>query len=81
MSSVITLRVPEDTVAHLDALARQRGATRTQVILSAVEDAIARDGERRAAALEDARARLRAPLQAQADFLEETSFADEWRPF
>lgn len=79
---VITLRVPHETVEQIDALARRRGESRTQVVRRAVESEIARDAEGRADALRHMQERLRAPLEAQAEFLEKSySISDEWRTF
>lgn len=81
MSEVITLRVPLETVQQIDALARRRGESRTQVVRGAIEAEVARDGETRAEHLERLRERLREPLKAQAEFLDAASISDEWRRF
>jgi predicted DNA-binding protein len=78
---VITLRVPHETVEQIDALARRRGESRSQVIRSAVESDIARDAEGRADALRRMQERLRIPLEAQAEFLQSYSISDAWRTF
>ena len=78
---VITLRVPHETVEQIDALARRRGESQTQVVRRAVESEIARDAEGQADALRRMQERLRAPLEAQAEFLESYSISDEWRTF
>ena len=79
--AVLTVRLSAAMLDHLDALSRERGRTRSQVVLDALAGEIERDTQARQERLAAARARLQAPLQAQARFLETASIADEWRAF
>ena len=81
MSEVLSFRVPAETLAQLEQVARRRGETRTEVVLGALEDFIAHDANLRAARLEEARARLRAAAEEQSEFLDRVSVSDEWRTF
>jgi predicted transcriptional regulator len=78
---VLTLRIPSQTLAQLEQVARHRGETRTEVLLAAIEDLVSRDANVRAARLEEARARLRAAAEEQSAFLDRASVSDEWRTF
>lgn len=78
---VLTLRIPAQTLAQLEQVARHRGETRTEVVLGAIEELVSRDVNVRAARLEEARARLRAAAEEQTEFLDRVSVSDEWRTF
>ena len=80
-SAVVTVRMPEPALRRLDALAAERGLTRSQLVLQAVQAWLDADAGCRERALEALRERLRPALEAQDAFLDRVSVADEHRSF
>ena len=80
-TSILTVRLPDDEMKRLDALAAQRHQTRSQLVQQTLRTLLASDDEQRQRQLEALRERLRPAIEAQDDFLDRVSIADEHRPF
>ena len=76
-SAIVTVRMPAPELRRLDALAAERGLTRSQLVLQAVQAWLDADAGQRERALEAMRERLRPALEAQDAF--RVSVADEHR--
>ncbi len=80
-SSVLTVRLPDDDIRRLDRLAAKRRQTRSQLVQQTLRTLLQTDEEQRQRQLEGLRERLRPAIEAQNDFLDQVSIADEYRSF
>ena len=81
-SSVLTVRLPDDDLKRLDALAKKRRQTRSQLVQETLQALLDNDEEQKQRELKAMQERLRPALEAQDEFLDSvTSFADEHRRF
>jgi predicted transcriptional regulator len=81
-SSVLTVRLPDDDLKRLDALAKKRRQTRSQLVQETLQALLDNDQDQRKRELKTMQERLRPALEAQDEFLDNVkSFADEHRRF
>jgi predicted transcriptional regulator len=81
-SSVLTVRLPDDDLKRLDALAKKRRQTRSQLVQETLQALLDNDQDQRKRELKTMQERLRPALEAQDEFLDSVkSFADEHRRF
>lgn len=80
-SSVLTVRLPDGDIRRLDRLASQRHQTRSQLVQQTLRALLENDEEQRQLQIERLRERLRPVIEAQDDFLDQVSIADEHRSF
>lgn len=81
-STILTVRLPDDDLKRLDALAKQRQQTRSQLVQETLQSLLDNDEVLRKRELEALRKRLRPAVEEQEAFIERVgSFADEHRSF
>jgi len=80
-SSVLTVRLPDKDIKRLDLMAAQRRQTRSQLVQQTLWALLQNDEEQRQRQIEGLRERLRSAVEAQDDFLDQVSIADEHRSF
>ena len=81
-SSVLTVRLRDDDLKRLDALAKERRQTRSQLVQETLQALLDNDEDRKKRELKAMRERLRPALEEQEAFIERFgSFADEHRRF
>ncbi len=80
-NSVLTVRLPDGDIRRLDRLASQRHQTRSQLVQQTLRALLDNDEEQRQLQIEGLRERLRPVIEAQDDFLDQVSIADEHRSF
>jgi predicted transcriptional regulator len=79
--SVLTVRLPDNDIKRLDRLASQRHQTRSQLVQQTLQALLENDEEQRQRQIDGLRERLRPAVEAQNDFLDHVSIADEHRSF
>ena len=80
-SSVLTVRLPVNDIKRLDRLASQRRQTRSQLVQETLWALLENDEEQRQRRIDGLRERLRPAVEAQDEFLDHVSIADEHRSF
>ena len=81
-NSILTVRLPDDDLKRLDAMAKKRRQTRSQLVQETLQALLDNDEDQKKRELEALRERLRPALEAQDRFLDSVkSFADEHRRF
>lgn len=80
-NSILTVRLPDNDLKRLDALAKQRRQTRSQLVQETLQTLLDGDEALRRREFEALREKLRPAVEAQEDLLERVSVADEHRRF
>ncbi len=80
-NSVLTVRLPDNDIKRLDRLASRRRQTRSQLVQQTLQALLENDEEQRQRQIDRLRERLRPAVEAQDDFLDQVSIADEHRSF
>ena len=81
-SSVLAVRLPDGDLKRLDALAKKRRQTRSQLVQETLQALLDNDEEQKQRELKAMQERLRPVVEEQEAFIERVgSFADEHRRF
>ena len=80
-SSVLTVRLPDADLKRLDALAKKRRQTRSQLVQETLQALLDNDEDQKKQELKTMRERLRPAVRAQEELLNKVSVADEHRRF
>ena len=80
-SSILTVRLPDNDLKRLDALAKKRQQTRSQLVQETLQDLLDSDEEQKKRELKAMQERLRPAVRAQEELIDKVSVADEHRRF
>jgi len=80
-NNILTVRLPEEEIAQLDALAALQKRPRSQIVQDAIREALKLDVQLRAQRFAHMKTRLAPAIAEQSELLERHSVADEHRRF